>query len=333
MSRSIKNLTALLFALLLLCLMMALSLALGEKSLSVSTVMSALNGQCTGANCVIVTDARVPRTFAGLLAGMALGLSGALMQILTRNPLADPGILGVNAGAAFAVVIGIAFFGATGVGSYLWFAFAGALLATLLVAMIGALGRGKLDPVRLTLAGVALGAVLEGLSSGISLLNPTVYDQLRFWQAGTLDIRNIAVIKTITPPVMLAVVLSLLMTRSLNNLSMGSELATALGTKIATTQLLGLLAITLLCGSATAAVGPIAFVGLMVPHMARWICRADPRWILPWTLVLTPTLLLAADIAGRFLVTGELRVSVVVAFIGAPVLIFLVRRPGGLRRG
>jgi iron complex transport system permease protein len=333
MSRSIKNLTALLFALLLLCLMMALSLALGEKSLSVSTVMSALNGQCTGADCVIVTDARVPRTFAGLLAGMALGLSGALMQILTRNPLADPGILGVNAGAAFAVVIGIAFFGATGVGSYLWFAFAGALLATLLVAMIGALGRGKLDPVRLTLAGVALGAVLEGLSSGISLLNPTVYDQLRFWQAGTLDIRNIAVIKTITPPVMLAVVLSLLMTRSLNNLSMGSELATALGTKIATTQLLGLLAITLLCGSATAAVGPIAFVGLMVPHMARWICRADPRWMLPWTLVLTPTLLLAADIAGRFLVTGELRVSVVVAFIGAPVLIFLVRRPGGLRRG
>lgn len=333
MSRSIKNLTALLFALLLLCLMMALSLVLGEKSLSVSTVMSALNGQCTGADCVIVTDARVPRTFAGLLAGMALGLSGALMQILTRNPLADPGILGVNAGAAFAVVIGIAFFGATGVGSYLWFAFAGALLATLLVAMIGALGRGKLDPVRLTLAGVALGAVLEGLSSGISLLNPTVYDQLRFWQAGTLDIRNIAVIKTITPPVMLAVVLSLLMTRSLNNLSMGSELATALGTKIATTQLLGLLAITLLCGSATAAVGPIAFVGLMVPHMARWICRADPRWMLPWTLVLTPTLLLAADIAGRFLVTGELRVSVVVAFIGAPVLIFLVRRSGGLRRG
>ncbi|PBI80624.1 ABC transporter permease [Rahnella victoriana] len=333
MPRSIKNLTTLCFALLLLCLMMALSLVLGEKSLPLSTVISALHGQCTGADCVIVTDARVPRTLAGLLAGMALGLSGALMQILTRNPLADPGILGVNAGAAFAVVIGIAFFGATDVSHYLWFAFAGALLATLLVAMIGALGRGKLDPVRLTLAGVALGAVLEGMSSGISLLNPTVYDQLRFWQAGSLDIRNIAVINTVTPPVIFAVVLSLLMTRALNNLSMGSELATALGTKIATTQLLGLLAITLLCGSATAAVGPIAFVGLMVPHMARWICRADPRWMLPWTLVLTPTLLLAADIAGRFLVTGELRVSVVVAFIGAPVLIFLVRRPGGLRRG
>jgi iron complex transport system permease protein len=333
MSRSIQNITALLFALLLLCLMMALSLTLGEKSLSLSTVISALNGECRGADCVIVTDARLPRTLAGLLAGMALGLSGALMQILTRNPLADPGILGVNAGAAFAVVIGIAFFGATDISSYLWFAFSGALLATLLVAMIGALGRGRLDPVRLTLAGVALGAVLEGMASGISLLNPVVYDQLRFWQAGSLDIRNITVIKTVTPPVIFAVVLSLLMTRSLNNLSMGSELATALGTKIMTTQLLGLLAITLLCGSATAAVGPIAFVGLMVPHMARWICRADPRWILPWTLVLTPSLLLTADIAGRFMVTGELRVSVVVAFIGAPVLIFLVRRPGGLRRG
>lgn len=320
-------------ALLLLAFVMALSLALGAKPLSLSTVFSALSGQCSGSDCVIVTDARLPRTLAGLLAGMALGLSGVLMQILTRNPLADPGILGVNAGAGFAVVIGIAFFGAVDVRSYLWFAFAGALSATLLVAMIGALGRGRLDPVRLTLAGVALGAVLEGMSSGISLLNQDVYDQWRFWQAGTLDIRNMAVIRAVIPPILFATLLSLLMTRSLNNLAMGSELATALGTNMVTTQLLGLLAITLLCGSATAAVGPIAFVGLMIPHMARWICRANPRWLLPWTLVLTPTLLLAADIAGRLLVTGELRVSVVVAFIGAPVLIFLVRRPGGLRRG
>lgn len=328
-----RQATGILIAVLLLLLMMALSLFLGAKSLPFSTVISALNGHCASADCVIVTDARLPRTLAGLLAGMALGLSGALMQILTRNPLADPGILGVNAGAGFAVVLGIAFFGATDVSGYLWFSFAGALSATLLVAMIGALGRGRLDPVRLTLAGVALAAVLEGFSSGISLLNPQVYDQLRFWQAGSLDIRNMAVIRTVTPPILFAIFLSLLMTRSLNNLTMGSELATALGTKIITTQLLGLLAITLLCGSATAAVGPVAFVGLMVPHMARWICCADPRWLLPWTLVLTPTLLLAADIAGRVLVTGELRVSVVVAFIGAPVLIFLVRRPGGLRRG
>lgn len=319
--------------LLVLAVAIALSLLVGAKPLPLNVVVDAFTGTCQSADCTIVLDARLPRTLAGLLAGAALGLAGALMQTLTRNPLADPGILGVNSGASFAIVLGAALFGIHSPQEQLLMAFCGAFAASLLVAFTGSQGGGQLSPVRLTLAGVALAAVLEGLSNGIALLNPDVYDQLRFWQAGSLDIRNMAVIRTVTPPILFAIFLSLLMTRSLNNLTMGSELATALGTKIITTQLLGLLAITLLCGSATAAVGPVAFVGLMVPHMARWICRADPRWMLPWTLVLTPTLLLAADIAGRLLVAGELRVSVVVAFIGAPVLIFLVRRPGGLRRG
>ncbi|MDR3430432.1 MAG: Fe(3+)-siderophore ABC transporter permease [Rouxiella aceris] len=322
-----------LLALLLLLVMIVLSLSLGARSIPWHSVLPALRGQCSSADCVLIADARLPRTLLGLLAGMALGLSGALMQILTRNPLADPGILGVNAGAAFAVVIGIAFFGASDIDHYLGFAFSGALFATLLVAMIGSLGRGRLNPIRLTLAGVALGAVLEGMASGISLLNPQVFDQLRFWQAGSLDIRSMAVICAVTPPIIFACVLSLLLSRSLHNLTMGSELATALGTRMVLTQLMGLLAITLLCGSATAAAGPIAFVGLMMPHIARRLSRSDPRWLLPWTLVLTPSLLLAADLLGRMLVVGELRVSVVTAFIGAPVLIFLVRRTRGLSRG
>nr|WP_037378209.1 Fe(3+)-siderophore ABC transporter permease [Serratia sp. M24T3] len=322
-----------LLALLLLAAMVALSLSIGEKSIPLDTVLPALQGQCASADCVIIHDARLPRTLAGILAGIALGLSGALMQILTRNPLADPGILGVNSGAGFSVVLGIAFFGATGIDQYLWYAFAGAMVATLLVAMIGALGRGRLNPVRLTLAGVALGAVLEGMSSGISLLNPLAFDQLRFWQAGSLDIRSLSVIHTVALPILVATILTLLISRALNNLTMGSELATALGTRIALTQLAGLLAITLLCGSATAAVGPIGFVGLMMPHIARRVSRANPRWMLPWTLVLTPSLLLAADLAGRVLVVGELRVSVVTALIGAPVLIWLVRRHNGLGRG
>jgi|UPI0004B8AF40 ABC-type Fe3+-siderophore transport system permease subunit len=328
-----RQLGGIFVALLLLLLMIVLSLSVGEKSIPFDTVITALKGQCGNADCVIVLDARLPRTLAGILAGMALGLSGALMQILTRNPLADPGILGVNWGASFAVVIGIAFFGATDINHYLWYAFGGAMIATLLVAVIGALGRGLINPVRLTLAGVALGAVLEGMSSGISLLNPQAFDQLRFWQAGTLDIRSMAVIRTVAPPILFASLLTLLMSRSLNNLTLGSELATALGTRIALTQLTGLLAITLLCGSATAAVGPIGFVGLMMPHIARRLSRANPRWMLPWTLVLTPSLLLAADLLGRILVVGEMRVSVVTAFIGAPMLIWLVRRPDGLSRG
>ncbi|RJT12905.1 Fe(3+)-siderophore ABC transporter permease [Rahnella inusitata] len=329
----LRRMLFMLLAIVLLVIVILLSLLIGAKSVPLHTVIAALQGQCTLLpDCVIIRDARLPRTLAGLLAGVALGLSGALMQILTRNPLADPGILGVNAGAGFAVVVGMTFFGATDVSQYLWFAFAGALAATLIVALIGAVGGGKVSPIRLTLAGVALGAVLEGFSSGLSLLNPLVFDQLRFWQAGSLDIRSMAVIRVVTLPVVSGAVLALLMTRALNNLSMGSDLATALGTRIVPTQLCGLLAVTLLCGSATAAVGPIAFVGLIMPHIARHLAGTDPRWILPWTLVLTPVLLLTADIAGRLLVPGELRVSIVTAFIGAPVLILLVRNRHLMKR-
>ncbi|WP_413735855.1 Fe(3+)-siderophore ABC transporter permease [Sodalis sp. RH21] len=320
-----RQLPGLLLAGLLLALVMVASLFIGAKTLPADTVLAALGGQCVSADCVIVLHGRLPRTLAGLLAGVALGLSGALMQTLTRNPLADPGILGVNAGAAFAVVVGITFFGAGAVDDYLWFAFAGALLATLLVSLIGAAGGGRLNPIRLTLAGVALGAVLEGMASGISLLNPLVYDQLRFWQTGTLDIRSMAAIKAVAPFIVLGALLALSLARSLNNLGMGSDLATALGSRVGTTQLLGVAAVTLLCGGATALVGPIAFIGLMMPHVARRLAGPDHQRLLPWILLLTPVLLLSSDIIGRLIVPGELRVSIVTAFIGAPVLIALVR--------
>ena len=305
--------------LLLLIIATALSLLIGAKSLPASVVLEALSGTCQSADCTIVLDARLPRTLAGLLAG-------GLMQTLTRNPLADPGLLGVNAGASFAIVLGAALFGYSSAQEQLAMAFAGALVASLIVAFTGSQGGGQLSPVRLTLAGVALAAVLEGLTSGIALLNPDVYDQLRFWQAGSLDIRNLYTLKVVLIPVLIAGATALLLSRALNSLSLGSDTATALGSRVARTQLIGLLAITVLCGSATAVVGPIAFIGLMMPHMARWLVGADHRWSLPVTLLATPALLLFADIIGRVIVPGELRVSVVSAFIGAPVLIFLVRR-------
>lgn len=317
------------FLLLLLILAMALSLLVGAKPLPASVIFDALSGTCQSADCTIALDARLPRTLAGLLAGAALGLAGALMQTLTRNPLADPGILGVNAGASFAIVLGAALFGLSSPTEQLVMAFCGALAASLLVAFTGSQGGGQLSPVRLTLAGVALGAVLEGLSSGIALLNPDVWDQLRFWQAGSLDIRTLQTLHIVTIPVLIAAAVALFLSRALNSLSLGSDTATALGSRVARTQLIGLLTITVLCGSATAVVGPIAFIGLMMPHMARWLVGADHRWSLPVTLLATPVLLLFADIIGRVLVPGELRVSVVSAFIGAPVLIFLVRRKRG----
>lgn len=312
--------------LLLLALAIALSLLIGAKPLPLSVIVDAFSGSCQSADCTIVLDARLPRTLAGLLAGCALGLAGALMQTLTRNPLADPGLLGVNSGASFAIVLGAALLGITSPQEQLLMAFCGAFAASLLVAFTGSQGGGQLSPVRLTLAGVALAAVLEGLSNGIALLNPDVYDQLRFWQAGSLDIRTLQTLKIVLLPVLLAAVVTLFLSRALNSLSLGADTATALGSRVARTQLIGLLAITVLCGSATALVGPIAFIGLMMPHMARWLVGADHRWSLPVTLLATPALLLFADVLGRLLVPGELRVSVVSAFIGAPVLIWLVRR-------
>lgn len=315
--------------LILLIVAMALSMLVGAKTVPASVIVDALTGTCQSADCTIIRDARLPRTLAGLLAGGALGLAGALMQTLTRNPLADPGLLGVNAGASFAIVLGAALFGAASPVEQLALAFGGALIASLIVAFTGSQGGGQLSPVRLTLAGVALAAVLEGLSSGISLLNADVYDQLRFWQAGSLDIRTLQTVKIVLLPVLLAASIALISSRALNSLNLGSDTATALGSKVARTQLSGLLAITVLCGSATAVVGPIAFIGLMMPHLSRWLVGADHRWSLPVTLIATPALLLFADIIGRLLVPGELRVSVVSAFIGAPVLIILVRRARG----
>ena len=180
------------------------------------------------------------------------------------------------------------------------------------------------------LAGVALAAVLEGCRPQRHRPCSTRrLRQLRFWQAGSLDIRTLETLKVVAIPVMIAAAVALSLSRALNSLSLGSDTATALGNRVARTQLIGLLAITVLCGSATAVVGPIAFIGLMMPHMARWLVGADHRWSLPVTLLATPALLLFADVLGRLLVPGELRVSVVSAFIGAPVLIFLVRRKRG----
>ncbi|MBV8873289.1 MAG: Fe(3+)-siderophore ABC transporter permease [Metakosakonia sp.] len=327
--RSSRRALTLFGLLILLIVAMTLSMLVGAKTVPASVIVDALTGTCQSADCTIIRDARLPRTLAGLLAGSALGLAGALMQTLTRNPLADPGLLGVNAGASFAIVLGAALFGAASPVEQLALAFGGALVASLIVAFTGSQGGGQLSPVRLTLAGVALAAVLEGLSSGISLLNADVYDQLRFWQAGSLDIRTLQTVKIVLLPVLLAASIALISSRALNSLNLGSDTATALGSKVARTQLSGLLAITILCGSATAVVGPIAFIGLMMPHLSRWLVGADHRWSLPVTLIATPALLLFADIIGRLLVPGELRVSVVSAFIGAPVLIILVRRTRG----
>ena len=246
---------------------------------------------------------------------------------MTRNPLADPGILGVNAGAAFFVAFAVGVLGVTGIGSYIWFTFAGAVVATIVVYALGSLGRAGATPIRLTLSGIALGAVLGGVTSGMLLLDPDAFDRMRFWGAGSLAGRGLDIASEVAPFIALGVFLAALIARPLNAIALGDDLAQSLGANVIRTRIVGVVAVTLLAGAATAAAGPIGFVGLMIPHMVRWFVGPDQRWILIYTVFAAPGLLLLSDVVGRIVIRpGELQVGIVTAFVGAPVLIVLVRR-------
>ncbi|MET0316640.1 MAG: iron chelate uptake ABC transporter family permease subunit [Rhodococcus fascians] len=310
-----------------LVVLVLLSIAVGSKDIPLSVVFDSLLHNTGKGDAYVVWDMRIPRTAVGLAVGVALGVSGALIQALTRNPLADPGILGVNAGAEFFVVVGIAVFGVTTVSGYVWFAFLGALVVTVVVYVIGSMGRGGADPVHLTLAGVAFGAVLSGIVTGWVLTDPKTFDQMRSWYAGSLVGRGWDVLLPVLPFLIVGVVLAAIAANSLNTIALGDDLASALGAHVNRTRVIVIIAVTLLAGGATAIAGPIGFVGLMIPHVARWIVGPDQRWIIGYTLVLAPSLLLAADIVGRVVIRpGEFPVGIVTAFVGAPVLIYLVRR-------
>lgn len=275
----------------------------------------------------IIATMRIPRTILALLVGAALGLAGTVIQALTRNPLADPGMLGVSAGAALAVASGIYLVGITSMVGSLWLAFAGAGLSSLLVLGISSSGIGKGDTLGLVLAGAALSATLGAITSGIVYIDPQALDALRFWQSGSVTGRGFDVITPAIPPIAIGALLALSLGPALNLLSLGAETAQSLGAKVGRISLLGFAAITVLTGAATAAAGPIGFVGLMVPHIVRMFTGPDYRWLLPYSALGGATLLLLADVAGRVILRpGEMQAGVIVALIGAPVFIWLVRR-------
>lgn len=303
------------------------SLAVGARAIPPLEVVQILLGADTGQNAMVIHDLRIPRTLIALVAGAALGVSGALIQAVTRNPLADPGILGVNAGAAFALAIGTGLGGVTGSLGTLGLAYAGAFGASVLVYAIGSLGRGGASPVRLILAGVALGAVLAGITRAIMLTDREKFAGMTAWESGSLLDRDAGLLTLAGPFVLVGLVIALAIGSSLNAIALGDDLASALGANVLRTRILAVTAVMLLAGSATALAGPIAFVGLMVPHAVRWIVGPDQRWIIGYSVVAAPTLLLLADVVGRVLIPpGELPAGIVTAVIGAPVLIMLVRR-------
>ncbi|WP_415949477.1 FecCD family ABC transporter permease [Streptomyces sp. KLOTTS4A1] len=317
----------LLLALAVLMVVGLLSVWTGTRGIPFSSTWSLLWSPDGSDASVIIHDYRIPRTLLALLVGIALGLSGSLMQSLTRNPLADPGLLGVNLGASTGVVIAIGFFGVATARGYLWFAFAGAAAATVLVYLLGSSGRKLATPDRLVIAGAAVTAVLFAFNSAVLLLNPRAFDQFRFWTVGSLAGRGTDIVLVILPFVVTGLILVLALAPSLNALALGDQMGRALGVNIGRTRVLGALAVTVLCGAATAAVGPIGFVGLVVPHIARFLVGSDQRWALAYSTVLAPALLIGADVVGRIIgAPGELQVGIVTAFLGAPLFIALCRR-------
>ncbi|MFD8044545.1 FecCD family ABC transporter permease [Streptomyces chartreusis] len=321
--RAIRAVGLLVSVLILLAVVLA-SIAIGAKQLSLGEVWHGLFESSGTYGDVVVGD-RISRTVLGLLAGAALGLAGAVLQALTRNPLADPGLLGINAGASAAVVTAITFFGITSLSVYVWFAFLGAAAVGAMVWFLG--GSRGATPVRLALAGTAISAALYGYLQAVMIMDSAALNRMRFWTVGSLTSATDSTIKQVLPFLVAGMVLALALARPLNAMEMGDDTAKALGANLNRTRVLSMLAATVLCGAATAACGPIVFVGLMVPHVVRSFTGPDLRWILPYAAVLSPVLLLGADIIGRIVARpSELQVGIVTAILGGPVFIFLVRR-------
>jgi iron complex transport system permease protein len=312
----------------LLILVSLLSVAIGSKQIPLSTVVDALRHYNEAdTDHVIVQSLRVPRTLIGLMVGAALGLSGALMQGVTRNPLADPGILGVNGGAALFVVGGIYWFGLSTLTAYVWLAFLGAAAASVTVYLLGSLGREGATPVKLALAGAALTAMLGSLTTALLIGDVDTFDQFRFWSVGSFAGRGSDIAAQVAPFILVGIVLALFSGRVLNALSLGDDVAKSLGQRVGLARAFVAVVVVLLCGAATAAAGPIGFIGLTIPHIARLVTGPDYRWILPYSALLAPILLLGSDVIGRVIaLPGELQVGIVTAVLGAPFFIALVRR-------
>lgn len=303
------------------------SVTLGSRAIPAETIWEALvHADPASTAQTVVREMRVPRTLLGLTAGAALGLSGAILQGVTRNPLAEPGIMGLNSGAAAFIVFGIMVLGTQQLSTYIWFGFLGAAVAMVAVYAVASVGREGATPVKLALAGAAVTAGFFSLTNAIVLTDLEALNELRFWQVGSLAGRYLPVFWQTLPFIVVGVVVAMAAGRSLNGLALGEDVAVSLGQRVRLTRLVLLATVAVLCGAATAACGPIVFVGLMVPHLARLLCGPDYRWILPYSLVLTPVVLLSADVIGRLVVApSELQVGVVLGVLGAPVFIALVR--------
>lgn len=302
------------------------SVLIGSREVSWDEIVAALGGSVDGFGAAAVAT-RIPRTLLAVVAGAALGMSGAVMQGVTRNPLADPGILGVNVGAALAIVCGMAYFGLTNAHEMIWTAILGAGVTALFVYTIGSLGRGGSTPLKLALAGAATSAALASFVTAVVLPRNDIAGGVRSWQIGGVGGATMANIQVVAPFLVVGFIICFLSAKSLNSLALGDDLAAGLGERVALARASAAIGAVVLCGAVTAVAGPIGFVGLVVPHACRLLVGVDHRWLLPFSAVLGAALLTGADVLGRIVARpSEIDVGIITALIGAPFFIYIVRR-------
>lgn len=270
---------------------------------------------------------RLPRALIAATVGASLAISGVLMQTLTKNPLASPGIFGINAGGAFMVVVAVTLFGVTNLQSFTWLAFLGAGLAAVGVYVISSVGNNGLTPMKLTLAGAAITAMFSSFTQGLLVLNEAALEQVLFWLAGSVQGRSLDILSGVFPYIVAGWILALMLAGKMNILAMGEDVAKGLGLKTALIKFIALLVVVLLAGGSVAIAGPIGFIGIVIPHLARKIIGVDHRWLIPYSGLLGAILLLAADIGARYIIMPqEVPVGVMTAIIGAPFFVYVARK-------
>ncbi len=308
-------------------ILMALSVVYGLTSISWETAWQSFT-KFNGSNeHIIIRENRVPRALIGATVGASLGVAGALMQAITRNPLASPSILGVNAGASFMIVIAVTFFSVSSLTAFSWLAFLGAGIASIVVYTLGSLGREGLTPMKLTLAGAAIAAMFSSLTQGMLVLNEKALEDVLFWLAGSVEGRSLTILVSVLPYICVGLIGSILISSKINTLVMGEDVAVGLGQRTLLVKAIAALFIVFLAGGSVAIAGPISLVGIVVPHLARYVAGYDYRWVVPYSAILGAILLLLADIAARFVIMPlEAPVGVLTAVIGAPFFIYIARR-------
>lgn len=308
-------------------IVMVLSVVLGYTDTTLSVAIEAYTAFNGSNEHLIIQLSRVPRALVGMAVGISLGIAGVLMQALTRNPIASPDIFGVNAGAGFFIVFGVTFLGITSIQQFMWIGFLGAAVASGLAYALGSAGRGGLTPVKLTLAGAVMAALFASLTQGMLVTNEKALDEVLFWLAGSVEGRKLSMLAAVMPALLIAWIVSILLSRQLNAFALGEDVAVSLGQKTVIFKFAAALMVVILAGGSVAIAGPISFIGIVVPHFARYLVGSDHRWIVPFSALTGGIMLVLADIGARYIIMPEeAPVGVVTALLGTPFFIYIVRK-------